>query len=184
MSAAPRTLRAGYRRGFVVCVLISGLLSIVLPLRAKPFGGEDAVAVEYFEQSELPFNVSDATLARRNNHQELTGRIANLSDEAVSGVVFLLIALTEQGKISGRISWVEKLDLETGELRSVSIRLPKNIAVPRNGKLILGVDEIFGRRSIWIASKVEQAMEAFGTGATYTAPKVKRVANLVDSPNK
>jgi hypothetical protein len=151
--------------------------------RAKPVGSEDAVAVEYFEQSELPFNVSDAALAGRRNHQELTGRIANLSDEPVSGVVFLLIALTEQGKISGRISWVEKLDLEIGELRSASIRLPKKIAVPRNGKLILGVDEIFGRRSIWIASKVEQALEAFGTGATYTIPKVKRVTNMVDSPN-
>jgi hypothetical protein len=183
MSAAPRTLRAGYRSGFVVCGLVLGLLSMVLQVIAKPLSGDDAVAVEYFEQSELPVNVSDATLARRQKHQELTGRIANLSDEPVSGVVFLLIALNEQGKISGRISWVEKLDLETGELRSVSIRLPKNIAVPRNGKLVLGVDEIFGRRSIWIASKVEQALEAFGTGATYTAPKLKRVTNLVDSPN-
>jgi hypothetical protein len=171
------------RSGFVVCVLILGLWLVAPQVCAKPLGGEDAVAVDYFEQSELPVNVSDATLARRQNHQELTGRIANRSDEPVNGVVFLLIALNEQGKISGRISWVEKLDLETGELRSVSIRLPKSIAIPRNGKLILGVDEIFGRRSIWIASKVEQALEAFGTGATYAAPKVKRVTNLVDSPN-
>jgi hypothetical protein len=183
MSAAPRTLRTGCRSGFIVCVLILGLWLMAPQVCANPLSSADAVAVEYFEQSELPVNVSDATLVRRQNHQELTGRIANRSDEPVSGVVFLLIALNEQGKISGRISWVEKLDLETGELRSVSIRLPKSIAIPRNGKLILGVDEIFGRRSIWIASKVEQALEAFGTGATYTAPKVKRVTNLVDSPN-
>src|SRR5258708_2586055 len=138
MSAAPRTLRAGYRSGFVVCVVIIGLLSMVPQVCAKPLSGADAVSVEYFEQSELPINVSDANLARRQNHQELTGRIANRSDEPVNGVVFLLIALNEQGKISGRISWVEKLDLEIGELRSVSIRLPKNLAIPRNGKLILG----------------------------------------------
>jgi hypothetical protein len=165
-----------------VCILISGLLSMFPQVRAKPVGSEEAVAVEYFEQSELPINVSDATLAKRQNHLELTGRIANLSDEAVCGVVFLLIALNEQGKITGRISWVEKLDLEIGELRSASIRLPKKLAVPRNGKLVLGLDEIFGRKSIWIASKVEQALEAFGTGATFAAPKVKRITNLVDSP--
>jgi hypothetical protein len=151
--------------------------------RARLLNGEDSVVVEYFEQSELPVNVSEATLARRQKYQELTARIANVSDEQVSGVVFLLIALNEQGKTSSRISWVEKLDLEIGELRSATIRLPRNIAIPRNGKLILGVDEVFGRRSIWIASKVEQAIESYGTGATYTAPKVKKIINLVDSPN-
>ena len=177
------------RRALWYCGTATCAFTLLLPImrsqsRSQPKDGDGRAVVEYFEQDDLPIRVSNGALVKKQGFEELTGRIANLSDEQVSGVVFLMIALTEDGKISGRISWVEKLDLEAGELRAAVIRLPKKISVPLNGKLVLGVDEIFGHRSIWIASKVEQALEAYGTGATVSTPRIKRVTNLVDSPNR
>jgi len=111
----------------------------------------------------------------------LTARIANRAEEGVNGVAFVLILLNGQRTVTGRITWVEKLDLDVGELREVSFRLPKDVKVPRHGKLVLGIDEIFGNRSIWITLKLHEALEAFGTGAPYKQPAIKHVSNTVDS---
>ena len=169
-----------FRRFIISLLLIAASSSSVCGQTNEsiPVGG---VPVDYFEQLEMPINVRNASIVRKQEKQRLTARVANRSQEAVNGVAFVLIAVNNHGEIVGRLSWVEKLDLEAGELRDVSLRLPKNINMPNRGKFVLGVDEVFGAKSIWITLKLHEAIEAYGAGTLYVQPPVKHVTNTVDS---
>lgn len=163
-------------------IFIGAMFPVVIGAQTIANEKNESFPVEYFEQMELPISVSSASVVRRESHASLTARFANRTEEGINGVAFVLILLSSQGTVKGRISWVEKLDLDAGELREVSLRLPKDINAPPRGKLVLGIDEIFGNRSIWISLKVHEALEAYCTGAPYKQPVIKRVANTVDSP--
>src|SRR6266850_847108 len=170
------------RHSIVLCLFVGATLPAKIAAQTVSTDMKESVPVDYFEQWELPISVSNATVVRKQNQTSLTARIANRAEEGINGVAFVLILLNSQRMVTGRITWVEKLDLDVGELREVLLRLPKDIKVPRHGKLVLGIDEIFGNRSIWITLKLHEALEAYGTGAHLKQPAVKHITNTVDSP--
>jgi hypothetical protein len=164
-----------------LCLFVGVALPANIAAQTASTDLKESMPVDYFEQWELPVSVSNASVVRKQNQASLIARLANRAEEGIGGVAFVLILLDSQRTVMGRITWVEKLDLDVGELREVSLRLPKDIKVPRHGRLVLGIDEMFGNRSIWITLKLHEALEAFGTGTPYKQPAIKRVSNTVDS---
>ena len=169
------------RRVLLIAALAASVFASAIA-QQKTDSSETAVPIDYFEQPDLPLNIEEATFVKRSDKNRLKARITNRSDEPVGGVSFALLSFDEAGHIIGRQTWLEKLDLEPGELRAVTIRFAKNIALDKDGKLVLGVEEVFGARSIWLSEKVHNAIEAYGAGKNWQAPTVKRVTNAVDSP--
>lgn len=140
--------------------------------------------VDFFDVLEIPARIDGLRLEVKGQTVRLTGAVANKSGEELLGLRLILLVFNSSGKLRNRISWTER-SLVPG------YSIDKEVLQPRSESglehlnagdcLVLGIDEVIGRETIWRAVEIEKALKAHARGQSEIMPVVRTLPNKFDS---
>jgi len=139
------------------------------------------LAVEVFQVLELPINVHEALLVKSDKGYLLKLSLANSSELRMIGFRFSLASIDSENKLRFRVNRSEGFSISPYATKRITFKTP--IKLKSNGeRLILMIEQVISRESIWEVVKAKEAFEAYARGDYSVMPAVLRVANQVDSP--
>jgi hypothetical protein len=164
----------------IAMVLIAGVIT-ESQQNSKKSEARD-FAVEVMPVPELPLNIHEATLVKRDKGYVLKCRFSSSADAALIGMRYSLTSidpLTGARPLTNRIEGFELAAFETKTLTfPTSIRFQ-----PADGsRLVLMLEQVVSRDSIWEVIKAKDVLEGYVKGDYSVQPHVLRVANQVDAP--
>jgi hypothetical protein len=164
----------------IICAFCAFLwLSFFAPLRVS--SQTTNLAVEVFQVLELPINVHEALLVKTDKGYFLKLSLANTSELKMIGFRFALATIGSENKLRFRVNRSEGFSLSPYATKSITFKTP--IKFKSNGeRLVLMVEQVISRESIWEVVKAKDAFEAYARGDYSVMPAVLRVANQVDAP--
>ena len=93
----------------------------------------------------------------------------------------MLVVFNSSGKLRSRISWTER-SLVAGYSIDKEVLQPGGLEHLNAGdRLVLGIDEVIGRETIWRAIGLEKALKAYARGDHDVLPAVRSTPNKYDS---
>ncbi len=172
----------------LIALSSSFTLAILLVVAGPKVGatsGKDTRAqkssVDFFDVADMPLSISEATLSRTADGHVLKYSATNRSDEKLTGFHLIFLIVNTSGKLTNRSGWMERAVLESYSSRELSFPLPVKLRVRRGDRIVLAVEEVVGRESIWKVLNAKEAFTAYATNEQYVIPRVQRVVNQVDT---
>jgi hypothetical protein len=139
------------------------------------------VSVDFFDVLEIPARIDGLRLESNGNTIRLTGAVANRSGEELLGLRLILLIFSSSGKLRSRLSWTER-SLVAGYSIDKEVLQPTGLEHLNAGdRLVLGIDEVIGRETIWRATGIEKALRAYARGQLDVLPLVRTIPNKFDS---
>ena len=139
------------------------------------------VDLDFFDVPEIPARIDGLRLEANGKAIRLTGALANRSNEQLLGLRLMLLIFNSSGKLRSRISWTER-SLVAGYSIDKEVLQPAGLGSLNAGDhLVLGIDEVIGRETIWRAIGLEKALKAYARGAHDVLPVVRTTSNKYDS---
>lgn len=157
-------------------------LSFFAPLHlcANPNPPQD-LSIEVFQVLELPLNVHQASLVKTERGYFLKLSLANSSELKMLGLRYSLVTIDSDSKMRFRVNRTEGFSVLPYATKSLTFKTP--IKFKSNGeRLVLMVEQVISRESIWEVVKAKDALDAYARGDYSVTPVVLRVANAVDAP--
>lgn len=166
-----------------VAVLADGHASMPVSAQTHKARQSSPRAVDFFDIIELPIKIEGASVRASGSGSVLEGSVVNRSTESIIGCHFILLVVDPTGKVRQRYGWSERMIVEGVTIQELGVPLPKKIRVGRGERIVLGIEQVVSKESIWRAMRVEEAMQAYGGGRVVEMPEVRRAENLVGVPS-
>ena len=146
---------------------------------AAPQTGD--LSVEVFQVLELPLNIHEALLSKTDKGYLLKVSLANSSELKMIGLRYSLVTIDAENKVRFRVNRTEGFSVPPYATKRLTFKTP--IKFKSNGeRLVLMVEQVISRESIWEVVKAKEALDAYAKGDYSVIPAVLRVANQVDAP--
>ena len=137
--------------------------------------------VDVMKVLELPVSVTNPVLSRTEKGYLLTCEISNSSNDRILGLSYLVLVLDSANKVRMIASRTEAFKLAAYSRKDLTFQAPKKLKLKLGDRLVLAVEQLVSRESIWVVLNSRQSLEAYGKGDSYLIPEVKRMLNQVDS---
>jgi hypothetical protein len=139
------------------------------------------LSLEVFQVLELPLSVHQALLVKSEKGYLLKLSLGNSSNGRIIGLRYSLASIDSENKLRLRVNRTEGFSIAPYASRTVTFKTP--IKFKSNGeRLVLMVEQVISRESIWEVVKAKDAFDAYARGDYSVMPVVLRVANQVDAP--
>ena len=102
------------------------------------------------------------------------------SDERILGFTYQLLVLDSANKLRMIIGQNATLKLAGYATKDLTLRPPEKLKIQSGDRVVLLVEQVIGRESVWEVLNSRAALEAYGKG-DYLEPEVTQVLNQVDS---
>jgi hypothetical protein len=140
------------------------------------------VPIEVFQVLDLPLTVHEAALVKSEKGYLLRLTVANSAELKMIGLRYSLITINSDSKPQIRVNRTEGYSLAPYKTKSLTFNTPIKLKPKDGERLVLMLEQVVSRESIWEVVKAKDALEAYARGDFSVMPAVMRVANAVDSP--
>jgi hypothetical protein len=140
------------------------------------------VSIEVFQVIELPLNVHEASLTKSKSGYLLKLKLGNSSELSMIGLRYTLAAIDNKNQAQPVVNRTEGLSIAAYATKTLTLKTPIKVKLKDGNRLVLMVEQVISRESIWEVVKAKEALEAYAKGDYSVVPVVLRVANQVDSP--
>jgi hypothetical protein len=139
------------------------------------------LSIEVFQVLDLPLNVHEALLTKTDKGYFLKVSLANSSELKMIGLRYSIVTIDSENKVWFRVNRTEGFSVAPYAMKTLTFKTP--IKFKSNGeRLVLMVEQVLSRESIWEVVKAKEALDAYAKGDYSVVPAVLRVANQVDAP--
>lgn len=139
------------------------------------------LTVDVMQVIELPVSITNPVLSRTENGYLLKCEISSSSNDRILGLTYLFLVLDPANKVRMIVSRTEAFKLAGYSTKGLTFQAPKKLKLKLGDRLVLAVEQLISRESIWVVMNSRQSLEAYGRGDSYLIPEVKRMLNQVDS---
>jgi len=147
---------------------------------AQASSSEEPRSVTFFDVSDLPARIDTPKVSQSDKEFALDCAVANRSNEDLLGLRLILLIIDASGKLRGHVTWTERTELAMYSIKTSAFH-PKITEVLRNtDQIFLGIEEVFGRETIWHAAAAEKALRAYSSGQHDVLPTVRKFSNKFD----
>ena len=157
------------------------LIFIVLAFSASVHAQKD-FPIEVFQVLDLPLTVHEAALVKSDKGYLLRLTVANSAELKMIGLRYSLITINSDNKPQIRVNRTEGFSLPPYKTKSLTFNTPIKLKSKDGERLVLMLEQVVSRESIWEVVKAKDALEAYAKGDYSVIPAVMRVSNAVDSP--
>lgn len=162
-----------------------GLNHAVAPLRRcvsnlSPQTGD--IPIEVFQVLDLPLNIHEASLTKNERGHFLQLSLSNSSDLKILGLRYSLVSIDARNEVQIRVNRTEGLKMPAYDMKTLAFKTPIKLKLKDGERLLLMIEQVVSRESIWEVVKAKDAIESYARGDFSVVPSVMRVSNQVDSP--
>jgi hypothetical protein len=147
---------------------------------AKASSQDQPNAVTFFDVADLPARIDAPKLSQSDKDFVLDCAIANRSNEELLGIHLILLVIDPAGKLRGRVTWTERTELAMYSIKTFSFHPEMTGDLRNTDQIFLGIEEVFGRETIWHAAAAEKALRAYSRGQHDVLPTVRKFTNNFD----
>ena len=170
------------RKALAFLLIASSLIVLEEFSRKGAKAESTALPIEIFPVLELPLSVHEASLFKSDKGYLLKLSIANSSEAKIIGLRYALFTINEENKAQIRVNRTEGFSIPAYETKSLTFKTPIKFKQKDGERLVLMLEQVVSRESIWEVVKAKEALEAYAKGDYSVMPAVIRVANQVDAP--
>jgi hypothetical protein len=168
-------------QAFLIALLVTASHAQDPPADREPAPDAPAVDVHFLDVLEIPARIDGLRLEANGGDLRLSGAFVNRSGEQLLGLRLMLLVFDSSGKLRSRITWSERCTLAGYSIDREGLR-PAGLENLKSGdRLVLGLDEVIGRETIWRAAGLEKALKAYARGQHDVIPVVRTIPNKFDS---
>lgn len=138
--------------------------------------------IEVFQVLELPLSIHEATLVKSEKGYLLRLSVANSSEVKIIGLRYSLVTINVENKPQIRVNRTEGFSIPAYASESLTFKSPVKFKSKDGERLVLMLEQVVSRESIWEVVKAKEAFEAYARGDYSVMPAVMRVSNQVDAP--
>jgi len=172
----------------IVLVMLQAFLAVGLAAcfsptaKASSMGQPKPNAITFFDVSDLPARIDEPRLSRNSKGSVIDCAVANRSGEQLLGIRLILLVIDPGGRLRSRITWTERIELPMYSIKTSSFHpeIPEDLR-PAD-RIFLGIDEVFGHETIWLADGAEKGLRAYARGQHDVVPRVRTLVNKYDRP--
>lgn len=167
--------------------LVIALAVCVTPLNvtaasAQEVSSRQGPRIELLPISDLPLVISLPALDKTADGYLLRFSASNYASEQVLGATFLMLVLDSENRVRGEVHWTQRIAMAAGVTKDLSMRMPARLRTRSGDHLILALEQVYGRDSIWQVANARQSAEAYADGDPSVLAKVRRVSSQFDTP--
>jgi len=140
------------------------------------------ISIEVFQVLDLPLSIHEASLTKSERGQFLQLSLSNSSDLKILGLRYSLVSIDARNQVQIRVNRTEGFSLPAYGMKTLTFKTPIRLKQRDGERLMLMIEQVISRESIWEVVKAKEALEAYARGDYSVVPSVMRVANQVDSP--
>jgi len=148
-------------------------------LRIAPQSGDRSV--EVFQVLDLPLNVHEASLTKTERGYLLKLSLANSSELKIIGLRYSLAVIDSRNQLQPLVNRTEGFSIPGYEIKTLTFKSPIKFKQKDGERLVMMIEQVISRESIWEVVKAKDALEAYARGDYSVTPAVLRVANQVDT---
>jgi hypothetical protein len=137
-------------------------------------------AVTFFDVLDLPARIDAPRMSKNDKEFVLDCAVANRSNEELIGLRLILLVIDTSGKLRGPVTWTERTELAMYSIKTFAFHPEITGDLRNSDKMFLGIEEVFGRETIWRAVAADKALRAYSRGEHDAVPAVRKVANEFD----
>jgi hypothetical protein len=140
------------------------------------------LAIEVFQVLDLPLTVHRASLVKSEKGYFLKLSLANSSELKIIGLRYSLAIINSTNQASPLVNRTEGFSIPPYATESLTFKTPIKFKSKGGERLVLMLEQVVSRESIWEVVKAKEAFDAYARGDYSVLPVVLRVANQVDAP--
>jgi hypothetical protein len=137
--------------------------------------------IDVFQVIDLPLNVHEASLNKSERGYLLKLSLANSSELKIIGLRYSLAAIDSRNQLQPVVNRTEGFSIPGYDIKTLTFKSPIKFKQKGGERLVLMIEQVISRESIWEVVKAKDALEAYARGDYSVMPTVLRVANQVDS---
>ena len=149
------------------------------PLRLR---AQKDFPIEVFQVLDLPLSVHQASLVKSDKGYLLKLTVGNSAELKMLGLRYSLITINADSKPQIRVNRTEGFSLAPYSTESLTFKTPIKLKPKDGERLVLMLEQVVSRESIWEVVKAKEALDAYARGDYSIVPSVMRVSNHVDAP--
>jgi len=138
--------------------------------------------IEVFQVLDLPVNVHEAALTKTERGQFLRLALGNSSDLKIIGLRYSIVSVDARSEVQVRVNRSEGLSIPAYGMKTLTFKTPIRLKPKDGERLVLMIEQVVSRESIWEVVKAKDSLEAYARGDYAVTPTVLRVPNQVDAP--
>jgi hypothetical protein len=139
------------------------------------------VSVEVFQVLDLPLNIHEASLTKTERGYLLKLSLANSSELKIIGLRYSLAVIDSRNQLQSLVNRTEGFSIPGYDTKTLTFKSPIKFKQKDGERLVLMIEQVISRESIWEVVKAKDALEAYARGDYSVMPAVMRVANQVDT---
>jgi hypothetical protein len=174
------------RKLLVANLVLFFVASFFAPLRlcGKTFESNQTpeFSIEVFQVLDLPLSVHEAALVKAERGYLLKLSLGNSSDVRMVGLRYSLFVIDDVNQAQALVNRTEGFSLPAYATKSLTFKTPIRLRQKDGARLVVMLEQVISRESIWEVVKAKEALEAYAKGDYSVVPVVLRVANQVDAP--
>jgi hypothetical protein len=167
-------------------MIVLAVSAFFAPLRlcGKPSEINQArdLTIEVFQVIGLPLVVHEASLLKSEKGYLLKLALANTSELKMIGLRYSLATIDSDNQTKLVTNRTEGFSIEAYETESLTFKTPIKFKPAGGDRLVLMLEQVVSRESIWEVVKAKEAFEAYARADYSVVPIVLRVPNQVDVP--
>jgi hypothetical protein len=148
-------------------------------LRIAPQSSD--ISVEVFQVLDLPLNIHEASLTKTERGYLLKLSLANSSELKIIGLRYSLAVIDSRNQLQPLVNRTEGFSIPGYDIKTLTFKSPIKFKQKDGERLVLMIEQVISRESIWEVVKAKDALEAYARGDYSVMPAVMRVANQVDT---
>jgi hypothetical protein len=137
-------------------------------------------AVTFFDVLDLPARIDAPKVSQNDKEFVLDCAVANRSNEELLGLRLILLVIDTSGKLRGGVTWTERTELAMYSIKTFAFHPEITGDLRNSDQMFLGIEEVFGRETIWRAVAADKALRAYSRGEHDAVPAVRKIANKFD----
>lgn len=142
----------------------------------------DALPIEVFQILDLPLSIHEASLTKSERGHFLQLSLSNSSDLKILGLRYSLVSIDAREQVQIRVNRTEGFSVPAYGMKTLTFKTPIKLKQKDGERLLLMIEQVISRESIWEVVKAKDALEAYAQGDFSVVPSVLRIPNQVDSP--
>jgi hypothetical protein len=163
------------------------IVLVTLPILVQAANGSlnqtGDISIEVFQVLELPLNINEASLLKsEKGYYLLKLSLANSSELKMIGLRYSLVRIDSKNQPQPLVNRTEGFSIPAYTTKSFTFKSPIKFKPKYDERLVLMLEQVISRESIWEVVKAKEALEAYASGDYSVMPVVLRVANQVDAP--
>ena len=139
-------------------------------------------AIEVFQVFDLPLSIHEASLTKNERGQFLQLSLSNSSDLKILGLRYSIVSIDTRNEVQIRVNRTEGFSVPAYGMKTLTFKTPIKLKQKDGERLLLMIEQVISRESIWEVVKAKDTIEAYARGNFSVVPTVLRVANQVDAP--